>query len=86
MNRKPRPLPSGLPKTLFEIREIARTRQEKAVAGLSCRELEVLLFELNRTRYELRDQDSFVRFYMAVIGAVRGCREAGKPPKEQSKP
>lgn len=82
MNRKPRRLPSGLPKTLFEIREISRTRQEKAVAGLTCRELDVLLFELNRTRYELREQQSFINFYMTVIEAVRECRASGKSPHE----
>jgi len=78
MNRKPRPLPSGLPKTLFEIREIARMRQEKAIAGLTCRELEVLLFELNRTRYALEDEESFVAFFMAVHSALRDCRQAGQ--------
>jgi hypothetical protein len=86
MNRKPRPLPSVIPKTLLEIREIARMRQEKAIAGLTCRDLEVLLFELNRTRYELREQDSFIRFYMAVIEAVRDCRVAEKSPFEKPKP
>lgn len=85
MNRKARPLPSVKPKTLLEIREIARIRQEKAIEGLTYRELEALLFELNRTRYELREQDSFIRFYMSVIEAVRECRAAVKRPDEKPK-
>lgn len=67
-----------MPKTLFEIREIARMRQEKAITNLTCGELEILLHELNRTRYTLKEQDAFIRFFMAVHKAIMECRKVEK--------
>lgn len=75
-----------MPKTVLEIRAIARRRKTDSLSDLTCREYDVLLFELNRTRYELREQESFIRFYMAVVEGVRECRTAGRQPDEKPYP
>lgn len=60
-------------KTVLEIRAIAREQRVEMLRGLTCRELEILLFELNRDQRVLKDQQAFGLFYTVVIEAIQDC-------------
>lgn len=68
-----------MPKTLDEIHTLARERQPEKIRELTCRELEVLFFALNRIRYSGEEEEDYIRFYMAVHSALEECRADRKP-------
>ena len=63
-----------MPKTLHEIHTLARERRLDQIGNLTCRELEVLFFALNRIRYSAEEEEDFIRFYVAVHSALKECR------------
>jgi hypothetical protein len=70
-------------RTLEEILKIAHDRKDHQLQELTCRELQVLLFELNRTRYALKEAEAFIRFYMLVHDAIQDCRASDFSPFER---
>lgn len=69
-----------MPKTLHEIHTLARERNLEKIRGLTCLELEVLFFTLNRIRYSVEEQEDFFRFYMAVHSALLESRAGREAP------
>lgn len=58
-------------KNLGEIRQIAQTRDEKALESLSKTELNVLLATLNRFRVVANEEEAFTEFFLKVAGRIR---------------
>ncbi len=69
-------------KTVSDILCMAKEQKTEYLQGLSCRELEVLILALTRTKVEELDRESFDRFFLTVGSVLRDCREReilGKP-------
>lgn len=62
-------------KTLSEILALAWEKQAEYLEGLSCQDLEVLMFALLRDKEQERCTDVFDRFFTAAYSVLRDCRE-----------
>ncbi len=62
-------------KTVSELMRMAKEQKAEYLQGLSCRELEVLILALTKTKVEDMDRESFDWFFMAVGSVLRDCRE-----------
>ena len=67
-----------MPKSLTEILHLTWERQEKHLKEMSCRELQVLFFELNRIQVHEDDRSDFDRFHTAVCSLVQACEDSKK--------
>jgi hypothetical protein len=65
-----------MPKSLTEILHLTWERQEKHLKEMSCLELQVLFFELNRINVHEDDQPEFDRFHRAVCSLVQDCEDS----------
>gem|GEM_PF-3830218 len=63
-----------------EISLIAKLKDARQVPDLSLRDLKVLFFKLNRTRYGQKEQDEFIRFFLVVHRALTNKRKAETVP------
>ena len=58
-----------------EFLRIALEKDERQLEGMSIRDLEKLIRFLNRIRYELEEQEEFIRFFLLVHHTLVKSRE-----------